>query len=95
MCIEQANIQHREDAANNKKKQLLNLSLKVINYDREIMDRIFRNTSELSKAPSKSNPSLLTTTRNVSSPEQQESPDLDPEATDLEFEFKYKHDLLV
>lgn len=33
----------------NKKKKMMNLNLKVINYSQPIMDRIFRNTSDLSK----------------------------------------------
>ena len=32
-----------------KKKKLMNLNLKVINYSPEMMDRIYRNTSDLSK----------------------------------------------
>jgi hypothetical protein len=42
---------HREAIADRKKKKLMNLNLKVINYNRDIMERIFRNTSDLSKQP--------------------------------------------
>lgn len=47
--LEQAKLIHREALVNNKKKKLMNLNLKVIGYNRDIMDRIFRNTSDLSK----------------------------------------------
>ena len=40
---------HREAINNSKKKKLMNLNLKVVNYDMHIMDRICRNTSDLSK----------------------------------------------
>lgn len=32
-----------------KKKKLMNVNLKVINYNMDIMEKIFRNTSDLSK----------------------------------------------
>jgi hypothetical protein len=40
---------HREHVLKNKKKKLMNVNLKVINYAADIMDKISRNTSDLSK----------------------------------------------
>ncbi len=42
-----------------KKKKLMNVNLKVINYNMDIMEKIFRNTSDLSKVQK---PALLANT---------------------------------
>ena len=39
---------HREQVTKRQKKKLMNVNLKVINYATDIMDKIFRNTSDLS-----------------------------------------------
>ncbi len=39
---------HREHIMNKNKKKLMNVNLKVIGYNPDIMEKIFRNTSDLS-----------------------------------------------
>jgi len=51
--LEQIKLIHKQHLVNKKKKKLMNLNLKVINYNPEIMDRILRSTSDLSKIPRK------------------------------------------
>jgi len=41
--------QHREQAQQTTKKKMVNLNLKVINYAGELMEKIARNTTNLSK----------------------------------------------
>jgi hypothetical protein len=50
--LEQIKLIHKQHLVS-KKKKLMNLNLKVINYNPEIMDRILRSTSDLSKIPRK------------------------------------------
>jgi len=51
--LEQIKLIQKQHLVNKKKKKLLNLNLKVIDYNPEIMDRILRSTSDLSKIPRK------------------------------------------
>jgi hypothetical protein len=46
--LEQVKMMHREHLRNKSKNKLMNLNLKVINYNSDMMERIFRNTSDLS-----------------------------------------------
>jgi hypothetical protein len=46
--LEQAKQMHREQANKKNKKKLMNLNLKVIGYSSDIMEKIYRNTSDLS-----------------------------------------------
>jgi hypothetical protein len=47
--LEQAKLMQRENQTKKNKKKLLNINLKVIGYTSDIMERIYRNTSDLSK----------------------------------------------
>jgi hypothetical protein len=47
--LQQVKMIHREQMVSKKKKKLMNLNLKVINYHPEVMERILRSTGDLSK----------------------------------------------
>lgn len=42
---------HREQLTKKNKKKLMNINLKFIGYGADIMDKIYRNTSDLSNFP--------------------------------------------
>lgn len=44
---------HREHLVKKNKKKIMNINLKVVNYGSDIMNKIFRNTSDLSNFKAK------------------------------------------
>lgn len=46
--LEQAKLLHREQVNKQQKKKIMNVNLKIIGYNSDIMEKIYRNTSDLS-----------------------------------------------